>query len=45
MNKISAICIITILLWVVVELAVQFGNYTHECVGGKGKRPASWVDR
>eukprot|EP00983_Pelagomonas_calceolata_P133478 1161968-Pelagomonas_calceolata.AAC.1 len=31
----SAICIVTILLWVVVELAVQFGHYSHECVGGR----------
>nr|QEH60479.1 H+-translocating ATPase P-type [Dunaliella maritima] len=35
MNKMSAICIVTILLWVVVELAVQFGHYSHECVGGR----------
>lgn len=37
MTKIGAICLITIGLWMVIELAVQFGHYGHACYGGAGE--------
>lgn len=39
MTNIGAACLITIGIWVVIELAVQFGKYNHECVGGIGGCP------
>lgn len=37
MTKIGAACLITIGLWIVVELAVQFGGYGHSCSIGAGR--------
>ncbi|WIA34892.1 hypothetical protein OEZ86_013179 [Tetradesmus obliquus] len=39
MTKIGAACLITIGLWIVVELAVQFGGYGHSCSIGAGRCP------
>ncbi|KNC73079.1 plasma membrane ATPase, partial [Sphaeroforma arctica JP610] len=40
MSRIGAICIITITVWVIIELAVQFGHYGHECtLGEEGSCP------
>lgn len=36
MTKIGAICLITIGCWVVIELGVQFGAYSHSCYTGVG---------
>lgn len=38
MTKIGATCLITIGVWVVIMLGVQFGHYKHECRGGEGER-------
>lgn len=38
MTKIGAVCLITIGIWVVIELAVQFGGYKHSCRLGAGER-------
>ncbi len=38
MKKIGACCLITIGVWVVIELAVQFGHYGHSCEAGEGAR-------
>ncbi len=37
MTKIGAVCLITIGVWVVIELAVMFGHYNHECGSGVGE--------
>lgn len=37
MTKIGAICLITIAVWVLVELATQFGGYHHPCRPGAGE--------
>ena len=37
MTRIGGICIATILVWVLIELAVQFGLYDHGCRGGEGE--------
>eukprot|EP00873_Tetraselmis_striata_P006578 jgi/Tetstr1/426842/TSEL_017057.t1 len=39
MTTIGFTCVITILLWVVIQLAVQFGVYKHECGPGEGGCP------
>lgn len=36
MTRIGAICLITIGVWVVIELSVQFGHYRHQCKAGQG---------
>lgn len=36
MTRIGAICLVTIGVWIVIELAVQFGHYGHSCHGGVG---------
>jgi len=36
MVAIGATCLITIAVWVIIELAVQFGVYNHQCHGGPG---------
>ena len=36
MTKIGGTCLFTIGVWVVIELAVQFGRYKHACRGGEG---------
>jgi hypothetical protein len=36
MTKIGAVCLITIGIWIIVELAVQFGGYGHDCHIGEG---------
>ena len=40
MTKIGATCLITIGVWIVIELAVLFGHYNHSCTGGEGNCPA-----
>ena len=40
MTKIGAVCLITIGIWAVIELGVQFGHYNHACKGGVGKLEA-----
>jgi H+-transporting ATPase len=43
MTKIGAVCLITIGLWIVIELAVQFGGYEHTCSVGAGEtETSSW---
>ena len=37
MTKIGACCLVTIGIWVIIELAVQFGKYHHHCHIGEGK--------
>lgn len=39
MTKIGAICLITIGVWIVIELAVQFGHYDHSCGPGEEACP------
>lgn len=39
MNRIGAVCLGTILVWVTIELAVQFGHYDHACTKGVGGCP------
>jgi hypothetical protein len=36
MTRIGATCLITIGVWCVIELAVQFGYYRHQCHTGEG---------
>ncbi len=36
MTRIGAICLITIGVWCIIELAVQFGAYRHNCNMGEG---------
>lgn len=38
MTKIGAVCLVTIAVWVVIELVVQFVHYNHSCVAGIGER-------
>nr|P54210.1 RecName: Full=Plasma membrane ATPase; AltName: Full=Proton pump [Dunaliella acidophila]AAB49042.1 plasma membrane proton ATPase [Dunaliella acidophila] len=35
MNRIGGLCLITIGVWVVIEVPVQFAHYKHSCVAGK----------
>ncbi|KAG2433300.1 hypothetical protein HXX76_008366 [Chlamydomonas incerta] len=35
MTKIGGVCLVTIGVWVVIELAVQFGHYGHGCTSGE----------
>ncbi len=37
MTTIGAVCLLTIGVWVVIELAAQFGHYSHACLGGIGE--------
>ena len=37
MTKIGGTCLVTIGVWMVIELAVQFGHYRHACAGGESK--------
>jgi H+-transporting ATPase len=37
MTRIGAICLVTIGVWIIIELAVQFGKYNHACIGGVGE--------
>lgn len=39
MTKIGGVCLGTILIWVIIELAVQFGHYGHACKAGEEKCP------
>ena len=39
MTRIGAVCLVTIGVWMVIELAVQFGHYGHSCLGGPGGCP------
>ena len=43
MTRIGACCLITIGVWVVIELAVQFGHYRHQCKGGTGTQPGAFL--
>jgi H+-transporting ATPase len=36
MTKIGGTCLITIFVWVIIELGVQFGHYNHSCSAGVG---------
>lgn len=35
MTKIGGTCLVTIGVWIVIELAVQFGHYRHACKAGE----------
>jgi hypothetical protein len=37
MTRIGAVCLLTIGVWVVIEIGVQFGAYRHLCSTGAGK--------
>ena len=37
MTNIGAACLLTIGVFVLIELAVQFGKYHHRCVAGIGE--------
>lgn len=37
MTRIGACCLLTIFVWVIIELCVQFAHYHHNCVGGEGE--------
>lgn len=39
MTKIGAMCLLTIGVWVVIEIGVGFGVYDHSCYGGDGYCP------
>ncbi|KAK9905068.1 hypothetical protein WJX75_009176 [Coccomyxa subellipsoidea] len=39
MTKIGACCLVTIGIWVIIELAVQFGKYHHHCHIGEERCP------
>lgn len=36
MTRIGGVCLVTIGIWCVIELAVQFGHYGHSCKLGEG---------
>lgn len=38
MTNIGGMCLITIGTWVLIELAVTFGHYGHQCIGGEGEQ-------
>lgn len=40
MTRIGGVCLITIGIWCVIELAVQFGHYNHSCKLGEGASAA-----
>lgn len=37
MTKIGGTCLVTIGVWIIIELCVQFGHYRHACAGGESK--------
>jgi H+-transporting ATPase len=39
MTNIGAMCLLTIGVWVVIEIGVGFGHYKHSCYGGEGYCP------
>ena len=39
MTRIGGVCLVTIGIWCVIELAVQFGHYKHGCSMGSGEAP------
>lgn len=39
MTKIGAMCLLTIGVWVIIEIGVGFGHYKHSCYGGEGYCP------
>ena len=39
MIRIGGVCLVTIGVWCVIELAVQFGHYNHSCYLGEGEPP------
>lgn len=43
MTRIGGVCLVTIGIWCIIELAVQFGHYGHGCSMGAGEAPASNV--
>lgn len=36
MTRIGGVCLVTIGIWCIIELAVQFGHYGHSCKLGEG---------
>lgn len=40
MVRIGGVCLITIGIWCIIEMAVQFGHYKHHCSLGEGTLPA-----
>lgn len=41
MTRIGAVCLLTIGVWVVIEIGVQFGAYRHLCSTGAGEATAA----
>ncbi|RMZ54903.1 hypothetical protein APUTEX25_000420 [Auxenochlorella protothecoides] len=39
MTRIGGCCLITIGVWIIIELSVQFGHYHHSCRAGVGNCP------
>ena len=37
MTRIGGVCLVTIGIWCIIELAVQFGHYHHSCYLGIGE--------
>ena len=37
MTRIGGVCLVTIGVWCIIELAVQFGHYKHSCYLGIGE--------
>lgn len=37
MTRIGGVCLITIGVWCIIELGVQFGHYNHSCYLGEGE--------
>lgn len=37
MTRIGGCCLITIGVWIIIELSVQFGHYHHSCRAGVGE--------
>ncbi len=37
MTRIGGTCLITIGVWCIIELIVQFGVYRHQCHAGEGE--------
>ncbi|KAK9829684.1 hypothetical protein WJX72_007324 [[Myrmecia] bisecta] len=39
MTRIGGTCLVTIFIWCIIELAVQFGHYEHSCHAGEDRCP------
>ena len=44
MTRIGAVCLVTIGIWVVIEIVVGFVRWKHTCYAGVGARLASLHD-